>query len=194
MSRRPAHIPQRVPIFVGCEGESEAAYVAFLRGLAEDARLPVHVHVELFPAGVGDPLARVERAVLRLKQLRKQRGDFNSRFILLDSDQLALARERGERAVRLAQDHDIHLIWQNPCHEAILLRHLPDRANRRPAAARDALRALQNEWPGYAKPMTRLLLAGRLDLEAVYRAALVEPDLAAFLRTLGLTGFEDQPD
>lgn len=42
--------------------------------------------------------------------------------------------------------------------------------------------------------MTRLLLAGRLDLEAVYRAALVEPDLAAFLRTLGLTGFEDQPD
>lgn len=139
MSRRPAHIPQRVPIFVGCEGESEAAYVAFLRGLAEDARLPVHVHVELFPAGVGDPLARVERAVLRLKQLRKQRGDFNSRFILLDSDQLALARERGERAVRLAQDHDIHLIWQNPCHEAILLRHLPDRANRRPAAARDAL-------------------------------------------------------
>jgi hypothetical protein len=190
MSRRPAYIPQRTPIFVGCEGESEAAYVAFLRGLAEAARLPVHLHVEPFPAGVGDPLARVERAVLRLRQLRRQRGDFHSRFILLDADQLELARERGERAVRLAGDNAIELIWQRPCHEALLLRHLPQRADRRPANARDALRALQGEWDSYTKPMTRTLLSARLDLEAVYRAARVEPDLAAFLRVVGLTGFE----
>ena len=190
MSRRPAHIPQRVPIFVGCEGDSEAAYVALVRALAEDADLPVHIHVEPFPAGVGDPLARVERAVLRLRQLRKQRGDFRSRFILLDSDQLELARERGDRAIRLALDNDIQLIWQRPCHEALLLRHLPNRADRRPANARDSTRALQADWDGYAKPMTRVLLSTRLDIEAVYRAARVEPELAAFLRVIGLVGFE----
>lgn len=190
MSRRPAHIPQRVPIFVGCEGDSEAAYIAFLRALAEDAKLPVHIHVEPFPAGVGDPLARVERATLRLRQLRKQRGDFRRRFILLDSDQLELAQERGERAIRMARNEGIELIWQRPCHEALLLRHLPQRADRRPGTARDALQALQVEWRTYAKPMTRLQLASRLDLDAVYRAARVEPELAGFLRSIGLVGFE----
>jgi hypothetical protein len=38
--------------------------------------------------------------------------------------------------------------------------------------------------------MTRLQLAARLDLESVYRAARVEPDLATLLRVIGLTGFE----
>lgn len=190
MSRRPAHIPQRVPIFVGCEGDSEASYVSFVRALAEEASLPVHIHVELFPAGVGDPLARVERARLRLRQLRKQRGDFRRRFILLDIDQLDMARERGEHAIRLAQDEGIELIWQRPCHEALLLRHLPQRADRRPVTARDALRALRGDWEAYAKPMTRMRLAARLDLAAVYRAARVEPELADFLRAIGLNGFE----
>ncbi|WP_367276688.1 RloB domain-containing protein [Brevundimonas sp.] len=190
MSRRPAHIPQRVPIFVACEGDSEAAYVSFLRALADDANLPVHIHIEPFPAGVGDPLARVERAKLRLRQLRLQRGVFGRRFILLDSDQLELARDRGERAVRLAHQEGIELIWQRPCHEAFLLRHLPHRADRHPASARDALRVLQRDWETYAKPMTRLQLAARLDLESVYRAARVEPDLATLLRVIGLTGFE----
>lgn len=191
MSRRPAHIPQRVPIFVGCEGESEAAYVALLRAFAEDARLPIHIHVEPFPSGIGDPLARVERAVLRLRQLRRQRGDFHARFILLDADQLGVARERGERAVRLARDCDINLVWQRPCHEALLLRHLPQRADRRPGNARDSLRGLQSEWAEYRKPMTRVLLSTRLNLDAVYRAAGVEPELADLLRSIGLTGFED---
>jgi hypothetical protein len=39
MSRRRPFRQQRVPIFVGCEGESERGYVAFLGRLAEQAGL-----------------------------------------------------------------------------------------------------------------------------------------------------------
>jgi len=45
---------------------------------------------------------------------------------------------------------------------------------------------LQREWPGYRKPMDRTALARRLDIDAVPRAAGVEPCLADLLRRIGL--------
>ena len=186
--KRRAFIEQRTRIFMGCEGESEGAYVSLLRAFAEDARLPIHVHAEVFPKGVGDPLARVERACMRIEQLHAQRGAFRHKFILLDTDQIENDKGRADRAMRLAAEEEIILIWQEPCHEALLLRHLPGRADRRPPATAEAVKALQKEWPEYAKPMTRHGLSQRLDLEAVRRAAQVEDQLARLLHTLGLGG------
>lgn len=186
MSRRLPHIPQRTPIFVGCEGESEAAYVAFLQDLANAAGAHVAVTIERLTPGAGDPLARVTRALAVLARLRSRRTAFAQAFVLMDSDQLALDRGRGERAVRDAEAGGLTLLWQRPCHEALLLRHLPGRADRRPGASADAILALRREWPDYEKPMTRRDLHRRLNLAAVRQAGAANPDLTPLLRGLGL--------
>ncbi len=106
--------------------------------------------------------------------------------ILMDSDQAALEPDRFARARRLAVQHDIALIWQHPCHEALLLRHMPNCADRRPPNARAAQQMLRRPWPEYHKPMPRAQLAKRIDLDAVRQAAGVEPELRAFLVDIGL--------
>ena len=64
MTRRIPYIPQRVPVFVGCEGESEVGYVQLLNALAQNANPPVHLHVEKL-IGAGDPLTRGANVVKR---------------------------------------------------------------------------------------------------------------------------------
>lgn len=184
--RRPPSIPERRPVFIGCEGESEVAYAGLLQDMLREQGLHVHLILHDLGRGAGDPLARVKLAVQRLTQLRGTRIAPPERFILLDSDQVARDPGRAEAARRLAAEHDIGIVWQEPCFEAVLLRHLPDRATRRPPDTPEALRVLEREWPGYSKPMTRENLARRIDRAAVSRAARVEPALLALLRCLGL--------
>ena len=119
---------------------------------------------------------------------RRKRTTPSASFAFLDGDQAVRDPQRADRARRLAVENGIAIIWQRPCFEAVLLRHLPDRATHRPLDTPRAIQALEREWPGYAKPLERAALARRLDLDAVLRAATVEPELAALLRVLGLLG------
>ena len=98
MRRRPPHIELRRPVYIGCEGRSEVGYVGFLQDLIRDANLPVHLHVDELGPGTGDPLSRIEMAVLRLKLLQKKRRAPTERFALLDYDQTELDPQRAERA------------------------------------------------------------------------------------------------
>jgi hypothetical protein len=50
------------------------------------------------------------------------------------------------------------------------------------------MRVLERESPGYRKPLSRTALAGRIDGDALRRAAGVERELRALLRCLGLDG------
>ena len=184
--RRPPHIPLRKPIYVGCEGASEAGYAALLRDMAIAAGGHVHVHVEQLGPGAGDPLARIEMAVGRITRLKRTRETFAARFAFVDEDQAERDPVRAGLARSLAEENDIKIIWQRPCFEAVLLRHLPERATHRPPSSPNALRALVREWPDYEKPLGRVALARRIDLNGVLRAAAVEPELAALLRVLGL--------
>lgn len=59
MNRRRPYRQQRAPIFIGCEGESERGYVAFLGRLVEEAGLAVHLDPVLLQPGGGDPLGLV---------------------------------------------------------------------------------------------------------------------------------------
>ena len=184
--RRPPHIPVRRQIYIGCEGASEVGYAAVLQDLANAAALPVYLKIEELGPGAGDPLARIEMAMRRIDLQRSKRMAPSASFAFLDEDQAVRDPQRAALACRLATDNGIAIIWQRPCFEAVLLRHLPDRTTYRPPDTPGAVRALEREWPGYAKPLERAALAKRLDLDAVLRAATVEPELAALLRALGL--------
>lgn len=184
--RRPPFIEQRRPVYVGCEGASEAGYAGLLQDLIRDAGVPVHLHIDELGPGTGDPLSRIEMAVLRLKQLERKRSAPRDRFALLDSDQAERDPQRAERAIRLAAEYGITIVWQHPCFEALLLRHLEGKAGNRPPDTPGAIRALQREWAGYAKGTKRADLAHRIDYAAVVRAAVVEPDLAVLLRCIRL--------
>jgi len=184
--RRPAHRPLKRQIYVGCEGASEASYAALLQDFVTEAALPFYLKIEDLGRGAGDPLARVETAVRRIGQQTKKRIAPDACFLLLDADQLALDPLRAERARRMAADNNITLVWQDPCFEAVLLRHLPNRAALRPHDSKRAEDVLVRNWPDYRKPMPRAGLAQRIDIEAVMRAAAAEPDLAKLLRALGL--------
>jgi hypothetical protein len=184
--RRPPYIQPRRPVYVGCEGASEAGYAGFLQDLIRDAGLPVHLHIDELGPGVGDPLSRIQRAALRLKKLKSRRIAPAERFALLDFDQAERDPQRAERARIVAAENNIAILWQRPCFEAVLLRHLDGKAANRPPDSLTAIRALEREWPEYRKPMTRAQLARRIDREAVLRAAVVEADLQTLLRCIGV--------
>lgn len=192
MKKRRPFIPQRKPIFIGCEGESEQGYAGFLQDLIHEAELHVHLNVEVLNAG--DPLSRIELAVGRLAQLRKTRGNFPDRFVFLDTDQLALSADRANRARQLAAANDIRVIWQEPCFEAVLLRHFEGRTTHRPPTSQVAQNAIRQIWPEYQKPMSRADLAQKIDRHAISRAAGVEDDLMALLRCIGLMPPEEAQD
>ena len=184
-ARRTPYIPQRRTIFIGCEGRSEVGYAALLQDLLRSAEHAVHL--DLYDLGHGgDPLGRIEMAVRRLASLQRRRTAPRERFVLLDSDQVSREPHRAERARQLASENHIAIVWQSPCHKAMLLRHLLGLAQHRPPDTRGAEQALAREWPDYRKPMSAANLARRLDGDALVRAARVEPELRALLTCLGL--------
>ncbi|MDM9626543.1 hypothetical protein QTL95_11595 [Rhizobium sp. S152] len=185
--RRSPHIELRRPVYIGCEGASEVGYAGFLQDLIRDANLPVHLHVDELGPGAGDPLSRIEMAVFRLKQLQTKRTAPAERFALLDFDQVERDPLRAQKASKLAIHNGIFILWQRPCFEAVLLRHLEGKTTNRPPNTSAATKALEKEWPEYKKPMSRANLARRIDRNSVLRAASVEDDLKTLLRCIGLS-------
>lgn len=186
MKRRRPLIPQRRVIFIGCEGASEVGYAQLLQDLADEAGLHIHLDIRELGPGAGDPLHRIELAVTRLRFLRRARTDPAERFVFIDHDQAERDPQRAERAIRLARDNNIAIVWQRPCFEAFLLRHFAGRAGHRPPTSPLALNALRQVWAEYRKPMSRLELSAQVNLAAIRRAAAVEPDFGAMLRSMGL--------
>jgi hypothetical protein len=186
MTRRRSIISPRTPIFVGCEGESEQAYGQVLNDLLRESNRPFHLEVVNLSPGAGDPITRLHKASQEIDRRRQRRSEFHRRVVLMDSDQVDADGRRRQQAERRAQDLDIRIIWQEPCHEAFLLRHLDGFAQKRPPTSVSAEAMLRAAWPDYRKPMTKIQLARRIDLDAVQRAACVEAALCAFLRELTL--------
>lgn len=184
MPRRRGHRPQRKRVFVGCEGESEVGYAAFLRLLAEEADLAVHLDIRRCRGG--DPLAIVEAALSELRVRSDRRGGYAVRAILLDADRRDDAPDRAARIERLLREHDVQAIWSRPALEGLLLKHIRGCERLAPATTALALHELQERWPGYRKGMTARELRAKLDAAAVKRAAAVVPSLQAFLVSVGL--------
>lgn len=179
---KPRIIERRRRIFLGCEGESEQGYGAFLQRLADEIDLKVHIStISLRPAG--DPLALAEKAV-RAYSKEVKKGGFVGKIILLDADRLQEPRDRGLRASKLLKDEGFTTIWQQPDHEGLLLRHF-DGHNRDDPPRGTSMAALHAVWPGYRKNMAASDLKRSLSLRDVQRAAIVIPELQALLRVIG---------
>jgi hypothetical protein len=186
MTGRRSTIIQRKPVFVGCEGESEQAYGQVLNDLLREPDRHFHLEVVNLSPGAGDPISRLRKAEQEIARRRLRRSEFRLRVALLDSDQVDRAPELRQQADRHARNLGIRIIWQEPCHEAFLLRHLDGFAQQRPPTCVAANAKLKDAWPDYRKPMTKIQLARRIDIDAVRRAAAVEPALYAFLRDIKL--------
>lgn len=188
MRRRRPQIPQRRRIFLGCEGESERGYGALIGRLLENRRRDMHLHVVLLKPGGGDPLALVELARKRIAEgERKSESPYIHRAVLMDADRLGQTPVRDAQIAATAQAARIRIIWQRPCHEALLLRHFEGCQQLQPPISAQALVELRQHWPEYAKGMSALRLAERIDHAAIQRALQVEAELAGFLLDIGYT-------
>jgi hypothetical protein len=147
---------------------AEQAYGQVLNDLLREADRPVHLEVVSLNPGAGDPIARLRKAEQEIVRRRQRRSAFGRKMVLMDSDQV---------------DGDIK---QEPCHEALLLRHLDGFAHKRPPTSGIAIAMLKTVWPDYRKPMTKIQLAKRVDLAAIRRAAAAESALFAFLQEITL--------
>jgi len=181
MRYRRTIVPRR-PIFLGCERKSEQGYGALLNRLVHDIHgLHIHIRVEPLQPGAGDPSVLMRRAVQKIADIERRGTRFSCKAILLDrgEPQKVLDAQRLAAASRID-----HVIWQEPDHEAFVLRHLDGCQHLRPPAG-ETLRALRQRWPRYEKGSTQLQLSEHIDLSCVERACGVEPELQAFLLAIG---------
>jgi hypothetical protein len=180
-------IQQRTRIYLGCEGQSEQSYGARLGQIADAVGLHLYFDSDVLQPGGGDPLALVRLAIRRIREKEAKRGIFAFRAILLDCDKMGAKRERDAQIGQLSSRNRLHLIWQEPCHEGFLLRHLDGHQTARPITSDLAEQTLKSVWAEYQKAMPAVRLATRIDLQAVRRACSVEAALAVFLNQIGFT-------
>ncbi len=178
--------PQRKVVFLGCEGASEHAYGQLLNKLLRDRSLAHRLEVRKLNPGAGSPEAMVTQAIKRIAEFERNRDRLVARWLLIDQDVVTSNPARKAQIDANAQSQRIQIIWQNPCHEAMLLRHLPNAPRTTLTTAAHAGRAIQRVWPGYQKGMDSTQLVARLDQAALQRAASVEPILCSLLQSLGL--------
>ena len=102
-----------------------------------------------------------------------------------DSDLRGQFIERDAKAIRLADKKNIRLIWQEPSHEAFLLRHFADYKDHRPPDQTSAERLLQRMWPDFRKGLDGGAYGSMLTVENLAVARAVERELDAFLSDAG---------
>jgi hypothetical protein len=192
MKRRRATIAVRRRIFLGCEGESEQGYGALLARLAEDCGLHLAFQPMLLRPGGGDPLDLVSLAAELSHRAEIKRGPFAVKAVLLDRDKLGLSPARDQQLYPIAAANQLHLIWQDPSHEAFLLRHLAGCGTLRPQTTALALTELRRRWDDYRKPMPAVRLAARLGLAELVSVCVVEESLRDFLEACGFTTGPEQ--
>ena len=139
----------------------------------------------LLSPGAGSPSAKLIMAVKKINEHEKKRSPYWKKVILLDSDRAENDINERSNANLLALENNILIIWQQPSHEAFLIRHLQGCAQLRPSTTGLADSRLLEKWPNYRKPMNRIQVAREINASRVQQAATVEPELRSFLTDIG---------
>ena len=179
------HVVRR-RIFVGCEGDSEVSYIALIGRIVDDLHKTVYLDAQLLQPGGGDPLALVRQAEAAITKIERTREPYEEKYLLIDRDKIGNSPERDQQIQAILNRINAQVIWQDPAHEALLLRHLPGCETRQPASTQIAMQQLRQQWPQYEKPMSATQLANRINLEGLRQAAKAEDDLRAFFVSIEL--------
>ena len=137
---------RRLRVFLGCEGQSEQGYGKRLEALLNEPRKRFHFDTALLQPGAGDASVLIRVALAKMRREEARYGAYDHRAILLDSDTRDVAPDRMIHAIAEAGQGGVLLIWQDPCHEALLLRHFEGNQTKRPRTARQANAALLRIW------------------------------------------------
>jgi len=168
-------IPPRQRVFIGCEGASEVGYINFLNNFVP------HCYFDPFDLGeAGDEIECIKKSIKYINNNRRKREPYDRRFLFLDMDTIS-SNEELQRAENLAKNEDIDIIWQDPCHEALLLRHFVGEQQSKPPNCAIAERNLKPHWPDYKKGQPSKKIRNILTKDHVLRAAIAEPHLNRFL-------------
>ena len=175
--------PKRKRFFVAGEGASEVAFFAAMQAWADGKDLAVHLVSEDLKGGSAIKMA--ERAVDAAKRNDARRGAHYGRWAFLDTDTMTAHDHRN--VVRVLGSANIQLVPQNPCFEALLLRHFSGFEHANPTDCPAAQTQLAGPWPRYRKPPGSKDIRERIGFADAIRYARVEAGAYAdFLRTIGL--------
>ncbi len=178
---------RRKRVFLGCEGESERSYGRFLSRITE--RKSLSISMDTVVVNGGSPRTMVQRAISMAREGAVKRGRYFFKALLLDSDKLAEspkgARQEKLELEGLAIRHNMLLIWQEPCHEGFLLRHINGCHSLAPPDCKNAQVMLLKQWPDYSKPIQVKVLEDRLGLQEILTLARQESSFGLFLKKIG---------
>ena len=116
---------------------------------------------------------------------RKRHGPYSAALILLDADRIEDDRSRSRDPSKGLGGEDLHLNYQKPNNEGLLIRLHRGHENRFVSTS-EVNRALKRPWPNYAKPISAEALSRRFGLSDLQRAARYDFDLRQMLEILGL--------
>ncbi len=158
----------------------------YVRHIVDEVHQKVYLDAQPLQPGGGDPLALVCRAEEVIAKFERTREPYEEKYLLIDRDKIGSSPERDQQIQPILNRINARVIWQDPTHEALILRHLPGCAMHRPANTQIAMQRLRQQWPQYEKPMSAMQLANRINLEGLCQAAKVEDDLRAFFVSVEL--------
>ena len=179
--RRPR--PDRAQLtryFVGTEGTGERALARWIEFLCKEAGHKIWFDVPGAGPGGGSTLDVVQRTLTNRN--RSRRGPYSGTLVFLDEDRRTFD---GPAAEVLARREGMHLVWQTPNIEGLLLRLFLGQENRQPPADQTS-RELERYWPNYKKnEIAAADLRERFSLRALQRAAQFDNNLLMLLHKLG---------
>lgn len=180
--RRPR--PDRAQLtryFIGTEGMGERALARWIESLCVAVGHKILFEVPGAGARGGSTLDVVQRTLTNRN--RSRRGPYAETLVFLDEDRRTFD---GPAAEVLARREGMHLIWQTPNLEGLLLRLFSGQENRQPPADQTT-RELERYWPTYKKnEVSAADLRERFSLNDLQRVARFDDNLLTLLHTLGL--------
>ena len=171
------------PVFVACEGGSEAGCIRWLNRLADAQDIAVAFTARDMKGG--NPADIAERSIRFLQRGIGGPRTYRGKYLFLDRDLSVNSKQVLDRAVQIAKTHSFHIVWQHICHEGFLLKHFSETENLNPPNVKACEATLLGVWPDYRKGLDAIGYESRLTIENLARARGNLPNLGAFLNDIG---------
>jgi hypothetical protein len=174
--------PIKKPIFVGCEGQDEVAFVRFLDGLCrkEDKAYSL----DPYDTNGGGPTNIVNSSVRARDRIGKK--EFTGSFIFADADRMTPAEPGYEKARKLADSAGFQIVMSRPCIEVRLYRIITKEYYGH-VTKQEAIHALQATWPHFGeRRLSARELESRINLDMLRDCAKTDPELRSLLAAADL--------